>query len=68
MAQAERQVAVRSRNLADVDERLKNHAAAEPLYQEALAAGERSGRTFRPELIQDTLAVAAFYRLAGRKV
>ena len=66
LAQAERQVAVRSRNLADVDERLKNHAAAEPLYQEALAAGERSGRTFRPELIQDTLAVAAFYRSRGK--
>jgi tetratricopeptide (TPR) repeat protein len=53
-----REVAIRARNLADVDVLLGRHAQAEPLYRKALALAEK----LDDDVASQLLTVAGFYR------
>jgi tetratricopeptide (TPR) repeat protein len=61
-AQAERDQANRSRNLAQVQWKLGKFNEAELGFQKCLSAGKAAGEVFRSELLHDTLTVSEFYR------
>jgi tetratricopeptide (TPR) repeat protein len=65
-AQAERDQANRSRNLAQVQWKLGKLDQAERGFQECLTAGKAAGEVFRSEFLHDSLTVSEFYRERGR--
>lgn len=65
-AQAERDQANRSRNLAQVQWKLGKLDEAEVGFQKCLLAGEAAGEVFRSDLLHDMHTVSEFYRERGR--
>jgi tetratricopeptide (TPR) repeat protein len=64
-AQAERDLANRARNLAELQRVLGKFVEADAEYRKCLAAGKSAGEVFRSDYLQDTLLVADFYRERG---